>query len=389
MSIRALHISHTDIRSDSRILKEMTAISKLPGLQVVGIGVEDSGGAPYAAVASKYKVETLDPLTRRLKKLPRPVYLLIAFLELTTRLIGRGFRYRPHVVHCHDTLVLPAGIILKFLTGAKVVYDAHELESQKNGQTAFLSLATLMIERVCWPWIDALVSVSNSIVSWYEKSFSRRPTAVVLNSPVFASQTGSGKPIKSNHLRDAFGIDADALIFVYVGILSRGRGIELLLEVFSEVDCRAHIVLMGYGELEKTITQFTVKHKNIHLHPPVAHSLVVEYASGADVGLCLIENVSLSDYLCLPNKLFEYSFAGIPVLASDFPEIRRVVEQYALGDVCAPKREAVRSAVLSWVQNPSRASAEPKDLRPLSWDEQARKLIALYQDLMPSISRQN
>jgi glycosyltransferase involved in cell wall biosynthesis len=175
------------------------------------------------------------------------------------------------------------------------------------------------------------------------------------------------------------------LIFIYVGILSRGRGIEELLNVFSDPAVSAHLVCMGYGDLAATIASVAKENPKVHLHPPVPHHLVVEYASGADVGLCFIENVSLSDYYCLPNKLFEYCFAGVPVLASDFPEIRKVVERFALGQVCTPKGDAMRSAVLSFIANPpGRVSA---DLSPLSWERQAEKLVALYQTVLGQKSR--
>jgi glycosyltransferase involved in cell wall biosynthesis len=170
------------------------------------------------------------------------------------------------------------------------------------------------------------------------------------------------------------------LIFIYVGILGRGRGIEELLKVFSDPDVPAHLVCMGYGDLAATVASFAKNNSRVHLHPPVPHHLVVEYASGADVGLCFIENVSLSDYYCLPNKLFEYCFAGIPVLASDFPEIRQIVERFALGQVCAPGADAIKSAVLSFIASPPRRISA--DLSPLSWERQAEKLVALYQTVL-------
>ena len=70
-------------------------------------------------------------------------------------------------------------------------------------------------------------------------------------------------------------------------------------------DC--HIVYLGYGS-EKTNYLSYQKYNNIHIHDAAEHQQVVSLAQSADVGLCLIENISLSDYYCLPNKLFEYIF---------------------------------------------------------------------------------
>ena len=76
------------------------------------------------------------------------------------------------------------------------------------------------------------------------------------------------------------------------------------------------------------------KNSNIHLHKKVPHNQVVNLIKSADVGICIIENVSLSDYYCLPNKLFEYSFAGLRVIGSDFPEISNYILSNKLGEVC-------------------------------------------------------
>lgn len=381
MKSRVLHISHTDIRSDSRILKEMDAVATIAGTQVTGIGAEDQDGAPPSNKHQAFEIRAIRPLSRRLKALPRPLYLALAFFELSLWLVLSGARLKPRLVHCHDTLVLPAGVVIKLLTGARLIYDAHELESDKNGQTHTLSRATWLMEKACWRWVDGFVSVSESIVAWYLERFPHRPSAVVLNSPVFQAAQNRETPGRSAHFRQTFKVSEDALIFVYVGILTRGRGVEAVLEVFSDPTVSAHLVFMGYGDLDGVISAASKRHANIHLHPPVPHQQVVEYTSGADVGLCFVENVSLSDYYCLPNKLFEYSFAGVPVLASNFPEIERVVDEFSLGKVCEPIPQAIRTAVLSFIDSPP-ARLTTVDLSPLSWSQQAQRLTSLYQSLL-------
>ena len=98
----------------------------------------------------------------------------------------------------------------------------------------------------------------------------------------------------------------------------------------------------------------------------------------ADYGLCLIERASLSDYYCLPNKLFEYCFARVPVLASAFPDISRVVEQYSLGVCCEPDPASIRAALDQLIK--SRAVRVTSDITALSWEAQASRLTAAYRD---------
>ena len=54
-------------------------------------------------------------------------------LEITVKMFRRAKKLNPQIIHCHDTPVLPLGLALKFATGAKIIYDAHELESERNG----------------------------------------------------------------------------------------------------------------------------------------------------------------------------------------------------------------------------------------------------------------
>jgi glycosyltransferase involved in cell wall biosynthesis len=172
-------------------------------------------------------------------------------------------------------------------------------------------------------------------------------------------------------------------VFVYLGLLVPGRGIERLLEVFGRADARSHIVFMGYGD-RLGVGDAAQRCSNIHLHPAVSHEQVVEYVRHADCGVCLIEDVSLSDRLCLPNKLFEYAFAGLPVLASRLPEIERVVREYGLGVCCDNDVDSIRQVVEAIERDG--ISPSTADLTELSWERQAERLREAYRQLL---DRQN
>lgn len=122
-----------------------------------------------------------------------------------------------------------------------------------------------------------------------------------------------------------------------------------------------------------------MRHLNIHLHDAVPHADVVSIVQSADFGLCMIENVSLSDYYCLPNKIFEYCFAGVPVLASDFPDIRAILSEYKIGTYSSLNPVAFSETV--HLLEISNEKFEPRDLAPLSWQMQEQKLVSLYRGL--------
>lgn len=381
-----LHISNTDIRVDSRILKELSTLGNLRGYRLLAIGVREPKGSYFEYKQFTAEIVGLNLFTDVFDWMPRPLRYLIRLITLTLILTLRGIKSNPAVVHCHDTFVLPAGLAVKLATRCKLVYDAHELESNKNGQSRVLSIATLVIEKLCWRWVDLLVSVSDSILDWYRNYFGPKESILVLNSPLADARTSARSEIRESvrYFHRLYDIPNDKLVFLYLGILGPGRGIEIALEAFASSSLDAHLVLVGYGDLSSNIQFYCDRHHNIHLHDPVPHDQVVSLAASADVGLCMVENVSLSDYYCLPNKLFEYCFAGLPILASDFPEIKKVIDEYALGTCCAPDPDRVRDAIQCLINH--RPTRRQIDFSALSWDAQAERLLRAYRGLLASSS---
>lgn len=375
-----LHISHTDIRYDSRILKELDALKNIPRCKVYAIGVE--AGSNSSSEVSGAGIITIKLLARVFRRLPRVFRYSLYFLELFIRMTFKGLVLRPNVVHCHDTLVLPMGIVIKLLSGGRLIYDAHELESEKTGQTRILSKVTLWIEKICWRNVDVLISVSDSIIDWYKKNLGKKNSVLILNSPRVSDlgDVGVEDHHANRYFRDRYRVPDDKRIFIYLGMLSDGRGIRACLAAFADPDITDHVVFMGAGVLDDVIDSYHSQHQNIHRHDPVPHEQVVAYARGANFGLCFVENASLSYYYCLPNKLFEYAFAGLPVLASDFPEIRKVIDKYSLGVCCAPEVEDIKRAISA------AGSVEHFDdrsaLAELGWPVQAERLLTAYNTLL-------
>lgn len=371
---KSLHLTHTDIRSDSRILKEMGALAA-GGYVVSGLGVTLEEGSQRSAMAFDVDIGAIRLRSREWRFLPRTLRHVASLCELVLKMLPAAVRQKPDVVHCHDTLVLPLGVIVKWVTGAQLVYDAHELESDRNGLTRLQGRLTLWAEKLLWRFVDALIVVSPSIQTWYHTTVGPKRSAVILNAPVYEE----GGAYDSGYLRTRFSIPHDRLVFIYVGILGPGRGLDLITEAFTHPDVTSHVVFLGYGDWAGKLKQLASVHSNLHVHDAVSHAQVVPVVRSADHGLCLVQNVSLSDYCCLPNKLFEYCFAGVPVLASDFPDIRAVLEQYGIGTCCALDAASLRQAVLSLEHTGMTFRFE--DLTPLSWQAQEQKLLGLYQQL--------
>jgi glycosyltransferase involved in cell wall biosynthesis len=371
---KILHLTHTDIESDSRILKEMGTLAAA-GYRVSGLGVTLHEGSQKSPVAFNADISAIKLTSREWTFLPRTLRHVISLFELVTKMLPNSVRKKPDVVHCHDTLVLPLGVIVKIFTGAKLVYDAHELESDRNGLSHLQGRLTLLVEKILWRFIDALIVVSPSIQKWYCEKLGIKKSTVILNAPLFLKNDEGC----DNYLREKFSIPHASKIFIYVGILGEGRGLDLITQAFMDKNISSHVVFLGYGELSEHLKNLAEKCPNLHVHDAVPHSQVVPVVKSADFGLCLIQNVSLSDYYCLPNKLFEYCFAGVPVLASNFPDIRSVITEHEFGYCCDLEIESIRKAVKDL--ECSNKIFTFSDVASLSWDAQQTKLVHLYEQL--------
>ncbi len=409
---KILHITHSDALNDSRIEKAHST-AKQVGFQslVLGVRAIDSKEKNLSTqhsirvwsrdfrglliqsvkilcfrksnqVAAIKNIEASSSVKSSSYEIPRIVELLFNlafFVEINIKLFLRSVIYRPNVIHCNDWFVLPAAMATKMVCGSKLLYDAHELESEVSGIKPAAARQVIAIESWCWKRVDFFVTVSPSIENWYHEKFGPKPSDVVLNSPKFEGKLESN-PVAG--FREVFQIPEAAKVYLYIGYISVGRGIETILEAFSKTKSSSVAVFLGEGEyVEKVLNQATVR-KNVFVHPMVNHKDVVHIAASADFGLCLIENVSLSDYFCLPNKLFEYAFAGIPVVASNFPEISRVVSEYGLGYCVEPNADNLLEFLDSndAINSPP-SSQDVQRLEELGWDNQQDKLGKIYRHL--------
>jgi glycosyltransferase involved in cell wall biosynthesis len=123
------------------------------------------------------------------------------------------------------------------------------------------------------------------------------------------SEIDNGKTDRG-YFRKKYGLSDSTTIYLYIGMLSVGRGIEIILDAFDATKTNSAVIFLGYGNYRERIETQGLKSKNVFVHDRVPHGQVVGIARNADFGLCLIENVSLSDYFCIPNKLRLFRNSG-------------------------------------------------------------------------------
>jgi glycosyltransferase involved in cell wall biosynthesis len=262
--------------------------------------------------------------------LPRIVGRSIAWALWSCLTIIALWRRKPKLIQVHAVAALPAGVIAKWLTGSPILYDAHDLETERTGWTKFQRHAAKLLERMFIGHIDGMIVVSDMIADWYAAEYKMRRPALVRNIPVVSMSTSTIDPNEPS-LRRTLGIDSEHLLFVYIGAMDEFRGIGLLLDAFALLPNNYHFCTLGYGSLVEEVEAVAARSPNIHHHPAIPARTIPAFIRDADVGTCLIEDVSMNHRYTLPNKLFETRHGGLAALVSNLPAIAGFVDQYGGG----------------------------------------------------------
>jgi glycosyltransferase involved in cell wall biosynthesis len=358
--------------NDSRVLKTSRTLLD-SGYDVCVVALHDSELKEYDTI-SDIAVHRIKLISRAWSK-HRSIQVIKLF-EFIVRFI---LRYRKFdVLHCNDLDGLFVGVCCK-LTRPRltIVYDSHEfaINDVPNQSSISIKLKKIL-EGLFIKFAHSVINVSDSIANEYSRLYNIPKPHLVLNCPLYHEQP------KRNLFRESLGIGSDQTIFLYQGGLSKGRGIELLLEAFSDLNSDKNVlVCMGYGPLEALILEKSQQHRTIFFHPAVSPDVLLNYTSSADYGISFIEDACLSYRYCLPNKMFEYLMAGLPVLISNLIEMKRLVETEGVGIVAEENtisgfRKAVEASLIQDYATIQKNVFEAR--KKYCWEEQENILKDVY-----------
>ena len=366
-----------NFKNDSRVLKENISLQKA-GYKVKVVALYEEPLEEYENVQN-IPVHRIKLKTRSWSK--NKMIQILKYFEFIYKVIKQ---YKnSSIIHCNDLNTLPIGVIIKkfFNKDAKIVYDAHEYEiNDTPNESRYKIKMKYILENFLIKYADKVITVSDSIANEYVKLYGIEKPALVLNTPPYKDIQ------KKNIFRETFGIQENQTIFLYQGGLSHGRGIEILLETFKTIDDEnAVIVFMGYGSLENMIKKTSKEYKNIYLHQAVSTTALLDYTSSADFGISTIEDSCLSYRYCLPNKLFEYLMAEIPVIVSNLYEMRRLVKINRIGIVAEENtpqglKKAIKEAVKLDKEELKTNIQKVKTI--YNWEEQEKILLDTYKGLI-------
>lgn len=325
--------------------------------------------------------------------LPQPISLTVLPMPLGSgprafwqahRAVQAAASARPAGLYlASDLYTLPALAGAADTHGGALVYDARELYAALDSSAGrpWVSAVWRTVERRFIQRADAVLTVGDAIADRLVETMGVSRPTVLYNAP-----EPIGQPDRSQLARALSLPDDGRMVVLYQGLFRRGRGLHALTEAGRAVD-GVRLVLIGEGVLDEEIrTQGKDLGNRLVVHPFVPPDRLATLTPGADLGTCLIESLTESLRLSLPNKLFEYLAAGVPVLASPLPEIRAVVDQ-GVGILADPSDPSAVAVALRQSLDPTRRvvwrATAPSVLDRYSWNRGRSTFRALIDRLLP------
>lgn len=290
--------------------------------------------------------------------------------------------------HFHDPELLIAGIILRILTRKPVIFDAHEHYPNAIMSKKYLKkwlktpirILYELIERMILPFLSGVIYTTDEVGERYKKYRHCK----IENYPLYEMF----EQVSTNN--------KNGNTILYLGGITPIRGIEQLIDAFSEVTKHhgsAKLIFVGNFESKsfenKIINMIHSRGltNKIEFVGKVPYTEIERYLSKASIGV--IPYLPVPNHLvCLPNKLFEYMAAGVTTIASDFPHYRKVVEGAGSGLLVNPEKpQSIADAIISLLKDPKKCNVigvkGRKSFEKIyNWNTEEKKLLAFYRTFL-------
>lgn len=366
----------SDVATDQRV-KKVAASLHHAGYDVLVIGRRkkdsiDVGDTPFRVKRMKLWFET------------GPLF----YAEFNLRLFFQLLFRKADVLNANDLDTLLANHLASVFKRIPVVYDSHEyftgvpeLVHRPRVRKIWKSL-----ERFLFPRQKHVYTVNQSIADLYGEEYGNS-VGVIRNLPVRSN------PIERKSRRE-LGLPEDRFILIMQGAVNKDRGTEEMIEAMRYLD-DALFLIIGTGDvfpqIQEKVKSDSVLQDRVRLMGRMLWEDMMSYTAAADLGVTLEKDTNLNYRFSLPNKLFDYIMAGIPVLASDLVEVKKVVREYDLGDVALSHDPRDIAEIINdirqnpdqlrrWRANTARAAEE------LCWENQEDDLLTMYRRALGEIT---
>ncbi|WP_445501920.1 glycosyltransferase [Microvirga sp. G4-2] len=312
------------------------------------------------------------------------------YYQFAENLISHRFETLPDIIHAHDLMALPGAVALSKLTGAKVIFDAHEIETERTPPLpADRKQFIKELEEDLFQHIDEMVVCCDSAADFYFDIFKKKRPILVMNAPDNRFLTNTAPP--GHDIRSQSGLSAETPLIVYTGAVGlEARGVDKIVQSLRYLP-GYHLAIQGprkdkFDSWLRAIAEEEGCLDRVHFLQSVPQDILVDTLRTGDVGVCAFQDVSLNHRYALPNKLFEMAFADLPLCLSNLVEMSKFIQRVGNG-VCMDETNpsAIAEAIRHVYENRQRYTLSPSGKEALSreysWATQARRLQEMYAKL--------
>jgi len=278
--------------------------------------------------------------------------------------------------------LLPFYLISK-IKKLPLVFDSHEIYSELPSlyNRPKTKKVWKVLEKFLLPKIKYFYTVSDGYANWFKKEYNVNPS-VIRNVP---------NRIKFNENQDFIFFQLpensnNEKILLYQGAINISRGIDKMIEAFTSIN-NCQFWIAGDGPKKQEYEQL-VKDLNltdrIHFLGSIPPKTLKTITPLAEVGMSLEEDLGLSYRYALPNKLFDFVQAKVPVLATNLPEIKQTVLDYKIGKVIdnhTPQHLAIKLQEMLAEGKISYQESLAIAAKELCWENEEIKLKAIFEQI--------
>jgi glycosyltransferase involved in cell wall biosynthesis len=350
-----------DLTTDQRVEKTCEVLSEI-GYDVLLVGRKLKKSLP---IQRNYE-------TIRFRLLFNKGFLFYA--EFNIRLFIFLLFTKKDLLFSNDLDTLLPNYIIGKLQNKKLVFDSHELFSEipelVNKQR--VKKVWFFLEKKIIPKLQTVITVSDSIKKHYHNLYGIS-AIVIRNIPEI-------KTISQKN----FEIDTKGKkVILYQGSVNIGRGIELMIDTMALLDEYLFIVI-GDGDI---LEQLKEKVSNLSLHDKVKFigkktpEELKELTPNATIGMSLEEDLGLNYRYALPNKIFDYLHANVPVIVADLPEMRSLIKKHLIGEILSERTHKILAKTIINMTSISYEKELKTAKKELNWSKEKEKLISIFSKL--------
>ena len=360
-----------DLVTDNRVNKTCMALIEC-GYDVTLVGRKLSNSLPIPNWSFK---------TIRLKMIFKKGPLFYFFFNF--RLFFVGLINKTDLFYANDLDTLAPMFLLSKLKKKPLIYDSHELfcEVPELKASRIKKSIWQKLEGYIIPKLKTCITVNDSIAKIYEAKYNV-PFYIIRNISDF-DQTFIPKS------RVQLSLPEDKKIILLQGAgINVDRGAEELIDAMEFVQ-NAVLYIIGSGDVWENLKQKVSFNKSIQnkvvLINKLPKSELINYTFNADLGLSIDKNSNLNYLYSLPNKIFDYIQAEIPILASRLPEIENIILQYKIGDFIDDHNPKTIANKLNEMLYSQQLSSYKKYLaiakKEITWKSEKEKLLTIIKNI--------